>query len=148
MAPPLVSVVIPAFESEPFVAEAIASALAQTYEPVEVIVVDDGSSDGTAAAASAFGSRITLIRRQNSGPSGARNAGFAACSGKFVAFHDADDVMTSDRIEVQAAHLLANPAVGCVLGRQDLIVESGAALPYWTPGTDVRSSTWRDRGGT
>src|SRR3954451_4497775 len=92
---PLVSVVIPAFNSERFIGEALASVSAQTYAPVETIVVDDGSSDDTAEVARAHAG-ISLIEQENSGPSAARNRGFAASRGEFVAFHDSDDLMTPD----------------------------------------------------
>lgn len=133
---PLVSVVIPAYNSERFLAEALASVSAQTYAPVETIVIDDGSTDGTAAVASAHPG-ITLIEQRNSGPSAARNRGFAASRGEFVAFHDADDLMTPDKLSVQVGLMLDDPGVGCVLAEQELIVEKGAELPFWVEGTKV-----------
>jgi glycosyltransferase involved in cell wall biosynthesis len=136
MSRPLVSVVIPSFNSERFLDEALASVSAQTYAPVETIVVDDGSSDGTAAVARAHPD-ITLIEQENSGPSAARNRGFAASRGEFVAFHDSDDVMTPNKLDVQIGHMLENPGVGCVLAEQELIVEEGAELPFWVEGTKV-----------
>lgn len=134
----LVSVVIPAFNSERFLAEAIESALVQTYAPVETIVVDDGSSDDTVAVARAHPG-ITLIEQENSGPSAARNRGFAASHGEFVAFHDSDDLMTPDKLAVQVGYMLENPGVGCVLAEQELIVEAGAELPFWVEGTKVET---------
>jgi glycosyltransferase involved in cell wall biosynthesis len=135
---PLVSVVIPAFNSERFLGEALASVSAQTYAPVETIVVDDGSSDGTAVVARAH-TGISLIEQENSGPSAARNRGFAASRGEFVAFHDSDDVMAPDKLAVQVGHMLDNPDVGCVLTEQELIVERGAELPFWVEGTKVKT---------
>lgn len=135
---PLVSIVIPAFDSERFLGEAIESVLSQSYTPVETIVVDDGSSDGTAAVARAHPG-VTLIEQENRGPSAARNRGFAASRGEFVAFHDADDVMTPDKLSVQVGHMLENPGVGCVLAEQELIVEAGAELPFWVDGTEVET---------
>ncbi|HUC07767.1 MAG TPA: glycosyltransferase family A protein, partial [Solirubrobacterales bacterium] len=99
MSRPLVSVVIPAFDAERFLGESIESVLAQTYAPLETIVVDDGSNDGTVAVASAY-SEVTVIEQANAGPSAARNRGFAASSGDFIAFQDADDLMTPDKLEV------------------------------------------------
>lgn len=135
---PLVSVVVPAFNSERFLGEALKSISAQTYAPVETIVVDDGSGDGTAEVARAHAG-VTVIEQENSGPSAARNRGFAACNGTFVAFHDSDDLMTPDKLAVQVGHLLENPAVGCVLAEQELIVEEGAELPFWVEGTKVET---------
>jgi glycosyltransferase involved in cell wall biosynthesis len=133
---PLASVVVPAFEAESFVAESIESVLAQTYSPIETIVVDDGSADATAEIAAAY-PEVTLIRQENAGPSAARNRGFAASSGEIVAFHDSDDAMTPEKMEVQVGHLLANPEVECVLAEQELVIEPGAELPFWAEGTKV-----------
>jgi glycosyltransferase involved in cell wall biosynthesis len=133
---PLVSVVIPAYNSERYIGEAIESVLAQTYAPVETIVVDDGSSDATADVAAAF-TGVTLICQDNSGPSIARNRGFAAAAGEFIAFHDSDDTMTADKLVVQVGHLRANPAIGCVLAEQEVLVEPGAELPFWIEGSKV-----------
>src|SRR4051812_7319537 len=108
---PLVSVVIPAFNAERFLGEALASVSAQTYAPVETIVVDDGSSDGTAEVARAH-PEVALIEQENSGPAAARNRGFAASRGEFIAFHDSDDLMTPDKLAVQVSHMLENPGVG------------------------------------
>jgi glycosyltransferase involved in cell wall biosynthesis len=135
---PLVSVVIPAFNAERFLGEALSSVFAQTYAPVETIVVDDGSGDGTAAIARSRPG-VTVIEQENSGPSAARNRGFAASRGEFVAFHDSDDLMTPDKLAVQVGHMLENPGVGCVLAEQELIVEAGAELPFWVEGTKVEA---------
>lgn len=133
---PLVSVVIPAYNAERYIGEAIESVLAQTYAPVELIVVDDGSVDRTAELASAYG-EATVITQENSGPSAARNRGAAAAHGELIAFHDSDDAMTPDKLAVQVGHLLDNPGVGCVLAEQELLVEPGAELPFWVEGSRV-----------
>jgi len=133
---PLASVVIPAYEAERFLGEAIESVLAQAYSPVETIVVDDGSTDRTAEIASSYDG-VKVIVEENGGPSAARNRGFAAASGEFIAFHDSDDVMTPDKLTVQIGQMLENPAVGCVLATQELLVEEGAELPFWAEGTKV-----------
>lgn len=135
---PLASVVIPAYEAERFIGGAIESVLAQTYEPVEPIVVVDGSADRTAAVARSYPG-VTVLEQENAGPSAARNRGFAASKGKLVAFHDADDTMTADKLEVQIGHLLANPGVGCVLAEQEIDVEPGAELPFWVEGSEVET---------
>ncbi len=132
---PLVSVVIPAFESERWLAETIESVLAQTYAPIETIVVDDGSSDRTAEVAAGY-PEVLVLRQANLGPSAARNRGFEASKGELIAFHDADDMMPPDKLEVQARCLLADPEIGIVVGEQELIIEDGAELPFW----DERSS--------
>jgi glycosyltransferase involved in cell wall biosynthesis len=132
---PLVSVVIPAFNAEAYLGEAIESVLAQTYEPVEPIVVDDGSSDGSAEIAARY-SGVTLLRQENRGLSAARNAGVAASSGELLAFNDADDAMLPERLRIQVDHLVGNPEVGCVLASQELVVEPGAELPFWARGSE------------
>jgi glycosyltransferase involved in cell wall biosynthesis len=133
---PLVSVVIPAYEAERFLGEAIESVLAQTYAPVETIVVDDGSRDRTAEVADGY-EGVTVVAQENAGPSAARNRGFAAARGEIVAFHDSDDAMTPDKLAVQVGHLSENPGVGCVLAKQELTVEAGAELPFWAEGSKV-----------
>ncbi len=129
-APPLVSVVIPVFDREHFLADAIQSVLSQTYRPLEVIVVDDGSSDGSVAIARSF-PEVHVIEQDHAGPSVARNRGIAASSGEFLAFLDADDVMPADKLERQVGYLNEHPAIGCVLGRQELLLEPGVQWPAW-----------------
>jgi glycosyltransferase involved in cell wall biosynthesis len=103
-APPLpVSVVIPAYDAGRFVAKAVATALAQTRAPLEVLVVDDGSRDDTAAVARAAGA--TVLSQRNAGPGAARNAGVRAAQGSWIAFLDADDAWHPEKLERQwAAH--------------------------------------------
>lgn len=88
---PLVSVVIPAYNCERYLARAITSALNQDYPNLECIVIDDGSTDGTAQIIESFGDRIRPIFQSNKGASAARNMGIAAAQGKYIAFLDADD---------------------------------------------------------
>jgi succinoglycan biosynthesis protein ExoO len=100
---PSVSVVVPAFNAEPFIARAVRSALSQTLPPSEVIVVDDASSDRTCEVVKALtvrDARVRLIRlTQNGGPSVARNAAFAAARGNWIAFLDADDAYVPSRLQ-------------------------------------------------
>jgi glycosyltransferase involved in cell wall biosynthesis len=126
----LVSVVIPVFNGERFLAAAIESVLGQTYRPVEVIVVDDGSTDAGAAVARAF-EGVRVIEQAQAGPGAARNRGVAAANGELLAFLDADDLMPADKLELQAEHLRTHPEVGCVLGRQELVLEAGIEKPPW-----------------
>jgi glycosyltransferase involved in cell wall biosynthesis len=135
MEQPPVTVVIPAHNAEQFVAEAIESVLAQTYEPVETIVVDDGSTDRTAEIVARYG-EVKLLRQENRGAGAARNAGVAIGSGELLAFHDADDAMLPNRLRTQVEHLRSKPGVGCVLASQELMVEPGAERPFWAPGAE------------
>jgi glycosyltransferase involved in cell wall biosynthesis len=130
---PLVSVVIPAFNAEAFVAEAIKSATAQDYGRVEVIVVDDGSTDATAAIASRHA--VTVLMQENGGQAAARNAGVAAAAaaGTFVAFLDADDLWLPSMLSTEVAHLLAHPELDYVLVRMQRTLTPGAPWPPGTP---------------
>src|SRR5664280_1531707 len=130
---PLVSVVIPAFNAEAFVAEAIESVLAQDYEPVEVIVVDDGSTDRTAAVASRY--PVTRLTPDNGGQAAARNAGVTAAHGPLVAFLDADDLWLPAKLSTEVAYLSAHPEVGYVLVRMQRVLLPGAPWPPGTPAT-------------
>jgi glycosyltransferase involved in cell wall biosynthesis len=131
---PLVSVVIPAYQAEAFLGEALASVRAQTYRPLDIVVVDDGSTDGTGEVISRFPEARGVRLAINSGLSAARNAGIAAARGELVGFLDADDLMLPERVAVQVQHLLDNPECGCVLGRQEVFVEPGVSAP---PGVRV-----------
>jgi glycosyltransferase involved in cell wall biosynthesis len=91
MTAPLVSVVIPCYKQAAFLPEAIDSVLAQTYQPVEAIVVDDGSPDDTAEVAARYGDSVRYVRRENGGISAARNTGLAHVCGDYVKFLDSDD---------------------------------------------------------
>ncbi len=94
-----VTVIVPAFNAEPFLAGAVASALAQTLPPAEVLVVDDGSSDRTAEIAAAFPPPVRCLRQANQGLPGARNTGIAAAQGEWLALLDADDAWPPDHLE-------------------------------------------------
>ena len=110
----LVSVIVPVFNGERFLREALDSALAQTYEPVEVVVVDDGSTDATPALLAEYSDRIRAVRQDNLGLSAARNTGLAASAGEFVQFLDADDLLPDDKIARQVEYLAGHPDVGVV----------------------------------
>ena len=123
MARPLVSVIIPAWNAETFLAETLNSVFAQTWPHFEVIVVDDGSNDGTAAVAKAFaeasGERSTelrLIRQQNGGPSSARNAGLRVAGGDYLTFLDADDLWLPETLEKLVGFAETHPDASLVFG--------------------------------
>lgn len=108
---PLVSVVVPAFNAQAYITTAVDSVLAQTLRDFELIVVDDGSSDGTATALEVYGDALRCLRQANGGVSRARNHGIAESRGRFVAFLDADDAWRPSKLEKQVATLLDRP--GC-----------------------------------
>lgn len=109
-----VSVVIPAYNAARFLPEAVESVRKQTPLVHEVIIVDDGSTDDTEQVVARQGQDIKYVRQQNAGPSAARNLGIAIASGSLVAFLDADDVWTEDKMHEQLAVFQANPDVGLV----------------------------------
>lgn len=100
-----VSVIIPTYNSARFLVEAIDSALAQTFKDIEVLVIDDGSTDETASLVRKYGPPVRYIRQENRGVAGARNRGIEESRGKYVAFLDADDTWFPHKIERQVAAL-------------------------------------------
>jgi glycosyltransferase involved in cell wall biosynthesis len=106
---PSFSIVIPAYEAAAFAAEAVASALAQTVPPLEVVVCDDGSTDDLAGALAPYADRIVLLRKQNGGLASARNAGVRVSSGEFIAFLDADNVLRPKYLEALGELAAARP---------------------------------------
>jgi glycosyltransferase involved in cell wall biosynthesis len=110
----LVSVVIPAFNRETTIRRAVESIFSQTYHSIQLIVVDDGSTDGTLNALSEYGDRVLVISQKNAGPSAARNTGIRAAMGEIVAFLDSDDEWLPTKIQEQV-RLMADPSVVCCL---------------------------------
>jgi GT2 family glycosyltransferase len=102
---PLVSVVMPAFNSAKHIGEALGSALGQDYPAIEIIVVDDGSTDDTRGIVAAFGPRVRLVAQNNQGAGAARNRGIREARGRYVAFLDADDVWWAHKIRAQVEAL-------------------------------------------
>ena len=100
---PTVSVIIPAYNAERYIADTLRSALDQTWPHVEVIVVDDGSKDGTLARAAEFGDRVRIHQQANGGVARARNNGVGLARGEWIAFLDADDLWRPEKIEKQLA---------------------------------------------
>ncbi len=115
---PGVSVVIAAYNAEEFIGETLASVLGQTYAPVEIIVVDDGSTDDTAAVVRSFGSRVRLIQQANMRLSTARNTGLAACSREYISIIDADDLWAPDKLSSQVSVATASPGSIILTGVQ------------------------------
>ncbi len=127
---PLVSVVVPVYNGEHYVRESMDSVLAQTYPHIEVVIVDDASSDGTPAAIAPYvdGERVRCIRNEsNRGQFGAVNRGLVATDGDLVAVHHADDLMFPRRVELQVAWLSAHREVGTVFATDVFIDAVGRA---------------------
>jgi glycosyltransferase involved in cell wall biosynthesis len=127
---PMVSVVVTAYNVRPFIAETLRSVISQPYSNFEVIVIDDGSTDGTAEILESWSSepRVRIIRQANKGSSSARNAGARAAKGEFLAFIDGDDLATPQRLQSSIAALREYPDSALSYGRIDLIDETGHTL--------------------
>jgi glycosyltransferase involved in cell wall biosynthesis len=125
---PLVSVIIPCFNHGHVLGEAIASAWRSTPRDVEILVVDDGSTDDTAAVAQSFAG-VRCVSQPRSGPSRARNRGIAESRGRFMVFLDADDQLAPGALDVGVAELTAHPMAGFVFGRCRLMAPDGAMIP-------------------
>jgi glycosyltransferase involved in cell wall biosynthesis len=115
-APPLVSVIVPVFNGARFLADALASILEQRVEDLEIVVVDDGSTDGSRELAEGTAG-VRVLSQKNRGPAGARNAGIAAARGDVLAFLDSDDLWPPGRLERDLAALAASPTAAGVIGR-------------------------------
>jgi glycosyltransferase involved in cell wall biosynthesis len=130
MADKLISVVVPVYNGELYLGAALESIFAQDYRPIEIVVVDDGSTDGTAAIAMSYPG-VWLIRQKNQGPAVARNTGLANSSGTLISFLDADDYWQPKKLRVQSDYLTAHPEMGCVIGKVHNFLEDGRDLPGW-----------------
>jgi glycosyltransferase involved in cell wall biosynthesis len=116
MRTPTISVVVPAYNAEPYIAQTLHSILSQTRPPEEVIVVDDGSTDGTPSEIGRFGSDVRMIRQSNRGAAGAHNTGFAEARGDYVARCDADDLWEPIKLDRQAQTLVEHPEIDIAMG--------------------------------
>lgn len=135
MTQPLISCIIPAYNAAAFLAEAIDSIVAQTYPSIEILVVDDGSTDATAAVMEGYGERIISLHQANAGPAAALNAGIRAARGELIAFLDADDVWVADKLARQAGRLEAQP----------IDITSGRAQNFWDAAMGTPAAELRER---
>lgn len=130
---PRVSVVIPAFNAEKFLGQAIESAMAQTYRDHEIIVVNDGSTDDTQAIINRYAGRVCGLAQRNAGLAAARNTGAAAATGTYLAFLDADDTFKSDKLSLQVAAMDSNPDLALVASGLDVVDAAGRTLAVVRP---------------
>lgn len=127
---PLASIVVPAFNVAKTLPATLNALLAQTFTDYEIIVVNDGSTDETAAVLQEYEgmARVTVITQRNRGLAGARNTGIAAAGGLYVGFCDADDLWLPEKLQRHVAHLQAAPHVGISYSGSALIDDDGAPL--------------------
>lgn len=112
----MISVLIPAYNSEKYISEAIKSVLGQSYQNFEVIVVDDGSEDRTRQMVESFKGEVQYFFQQNAGPGAARNQCVNLSKGDFLAFLDADDIWTQNKLECQIREFKLDPSLDAVFG--------------------------------
>jgi len=151
MSPPTVSVVMPVFNRERFVGEAVQSILSQTFANLELIVVDDGSTDRTSEILRSFADpRLHVIRQENRGIGAAMNTGLRAVRGEYVARLDSDDVWLPDMLEAQLRVLEAHPHAGLVYARAQGMEHDGTphhstwGIPQRYPDDSLRSMLYGD----
>lgn len=127
---PRISVILPTFNREQFIADAIQSVLSQSYRDFELIVVDDGSTDRTAEIVSSIRDpRLASVRQENRGRSYARNVALNLAQGEFVAFLDSDDLYVPGKLEMQAAYMDRHPEAGMIYTSARCIDQQGHDLP-------------------
>jgi len=128
----LVSCIVPCFNGARFVEECIRSILAQTHRPLEIIVVDDGSTDASAAVVHRFGDAVRYHRRENGGPAAACNTGLALATGDFIAFLEQDDLWLEGKVRRQLTEFAVRPDLDyCVTHVQN----------FWVP--ELADEAWR-----
>jgi len=122
--PELVSCIVPVFNGERYLPETLESILQQTYRPLEIIVIDDGSTDNSAAVVASCGGQIIYLRQTNSGPAAARNRGLCEARGEFIAFLDQDDLWHPEKLARQTARFKTRP---------ELVLCITYAQNFWAP---------------
>ncbi len=129
MKKPLVTCIIPVFNSEKYIESAIESVLNQTYKNIEIIVIDDGSTDDTPKLIKQYDGKIRYIRQANSGSAAARNLGISNSSGEFIGFLDSDDMWDKNKITLQLECLENNLRTEVCLCNIKIINEKGSRIP-------------------
>jgi len=125
---PLVSIILPVLNAERFLAQALASVAAQTYQHYELLIVDGGSTDGTAALARTAAQAL-FIPQLGTGLANAWNTGLTTARGQYVGFIEADDLWQADKLARQVAYLEAHPEIEYVITQVQLFLEPGCPLP-------------------
>src|SRR5581483_3242492 len=123
MTRPLISCIVPTFNSERYLAETLDSILSQAYRPLDIIVADDGSTDGTIDVAARYGNPVRFINQETAGPAATRNLGLRVSSGEYIAFLDADDLWHPEKLTLQ---------MGRFNGRSELDICITHIQMFWT----------------
>lgn len=139
MEKPEVTVVIPVYNGEKYINETLESVLAQEYRSFEIIVVDDGSTDGSAEVVTSYKS-VRYLHQRNQGVAVARNVGISSALGNFIAFLDQDDLWEPSKLRIQIDYLQRNPHVSYVLARQRIFLQPGVERPSWLREEHLRES--------
>ena len=131
----LISCIVPVFNGERYLGEAIESIRKQSYRPIEIIIADDGSTDGTASIVARYSKQVRYLRQHNAGPAAARNLGLSAGGGEFVGFLDADDLWPLDKLDTQMARFRECSELGfCIAHVQN----------FWIPELIEEEKRFRD----
>ncbi|MFA5205621.1 MAG: glycosyltransferase family A protein [Lentisphaeria bacterium] len=129
--PPLVSVIVPVYNGAAHLRETLDSLLAQDHPALEVLVVDDGSTDDSLEVARSYGGRLTVVTQPNQGVAGARNTGIRQARGNYLTFCDQDDLWSPDKTTTQLSYLEAHPECAYVLSRMAFFLHPGVERPSW-----------------
>lgn len=133
-----VSVVVPVYNGEKYLAEAIKSALCQTLRPDEIIVVDDGSTDASASIAEQFGAPVQVLSQEHRGSGSARNRGASVAGGDWLAFLDADDIWQTDKLALQSAALQLDPSAEMAFGMVEQFVSPDVQVNVQIPNNPIK----------
>ena len=148
-APPLVTVIMPVFNASATLAQALNSVLAQGYGALDIIAVDDGSTDDSREVLATFGSALRVLHQSRKGPAAARNLAIHHARGELIAFLDADDVWLPGKLLSQVAYLQAHPKVSAVFGRferwEAQAGDGRFAEPPPQAAYEEAAARWRDR---
>jgi len=126
----LVSVIIPVYNGEKYLLEAIETVINQTYKPLEIIIVDDGSTDNSKQIIASF-PEIKYLYQENQGVAVARNTGIAEAKGEYIALLDQDDLWAENKLQIQVDYLDNHQEIDYVLGHQQSFLQEGCEKPHW-----------------
>ena len=125
---PLISVIIPSYNHARFITAAIESVLAQTYAPLELIVIDDGSTDDSMAVIECYQDQLHCIKQLNCGTGATRNRGVSVASGSYLAFLDSDDIWLPEKLAQQVAMFVAKPETDVVFGHAEQFFDDSVTV--------------------